>query len=432
MTDFYSAKHWAEKARKQATGTMAECPDGSAKHWAQVAQEATGFNGDAANKDLSNLTDEGNAKLNHLPLFIALKTGHVLNHVSWVNGRLFSWLPGVVYVTAYNELANEKNNAAPEQKTQIIAGITVTYYLSATNKKICLADQADNVAAIYTATGAADFYLLDTEKQQFKLPRPNARRLLRTWTQGNEWYNLYSDGWCEQGGALTVANNANVSINLPVAYKTGNYHVQATHAFQSNGVYEGRHAMVLDGTLTATAFQIKNSRFSGETTSAMKITWQASGYADTSLLQDDFEYEYYFVGSSIQNETHINAGALSESLTSKADVDLSNTTVSRTFKEMIMSWLIPDYTSPTTLTAGTIFVAPCHGYLNCADARSGTGSGTVKITVNGVNIRVWEWQGNYAANTYQYIVAKNDHILVTVQEAALACVFYPMKGANNG
>lgn len=38
MADFYSAKHYAKKAQKWATGTMAECPDGSAKHWAQVAE----------------------------------------------------------------------------------------------------------------------------------------------------------------------------------------------------------------------------------------------------------------------------------------------------------------------------------------------------------------------------------------------------------
>lgn len=38
MTDYYSAKHYAIKSQKWATGTMAECPDGSAKHWAEVAE----------------------------------------------------------------------------------------------------------------------------------------------------------------------------------------------------------------------------------------------------------------------------------------------------------------------------------------------------------------------------------------------------------
>ena len=42
MTDYYSAKHWSEKARKQAVGTITENPDGSAKYWAERAEAAAG------------------------------------------------------------------------------------------------------------------------------------------------------------------------------------------------------------------------------------------------------------------------------------------------------------------------------------------------------------------------------------------------------
>lgn len=38
MTEMYSAKHWSEKARKQAVGTLAENSEGSAKHWAEQAK----------------------------------------------------------------------------------------------------------------------------------------------------------------------------------------------------------------------------------------------------------------------------------------------------------------------------------------------------------------------------------------------------------
>lgn len=40
MTDYFSAKHWAAKAKKYATGTTQELPEGSAKHWAEEAQAA--------------------------------------------------------------------------------------------------------------------------------------------------------------------------------------------------------------------------------------------------------------------------------------------------------------------------------------------------------------------------------------------------------
>ncbi len=40
MTDYYSAKHWAEKARKHAVGNSTENPGGSAKYWAEKAEAA--------------------------------------------------------------------------------------------------------------------------------------------------------------------------------------------------------------------------------------------------------------------------------------------------------------------------------------------------------------------------------------------------------
>lgn len=63
MTDFYSAKHWAEKARKQAVGTIEEAQNGSAKHWADEARETAYSVGNPANHNLSNLTEAGEKKL---------------------------------------------------------------------------------------------------------------------------------------------------------------------------------------------------------------------------------------------------------------------------------------------------------------------------------------------------------------------------------
>lgn len=55
--------------------------------------------------------------------------------------------------------------------TETIAGTTITYYLADDGHKICLADQENNVNAIYTATGVAWYYILDDSNQRFKLPR---------------------------------------------------------------------------------------------------------------------------------------------------------------------------------------------------------------------------------------------------------------------
>lgn len=57
------------------------------------------------------------------------------------------------------------------QESETIAGITITFFRATDGHKICLADQATNVADLYAATGVAWYYVLDTENEQFILPR---------------------------------------------------------------------------------------------------------------------------------------------------------------------------------------------------------------------------------------------------------------------
>lgn len=57
------------------------------------------------------------------------------------------------------------------QETETIAGITITFFRATDGHKICLADQKTNVDDLYTATGVAWYYVLDTANEQFILPR---------------------------------------------------------------------------------------------------------------------------------------------------------------------------------------------------------------------------------------------------------------------
>ena len=34
----------------------------------------------------------------------------------------------------------------------------------------------------------------------------SVRYVVETWVDGTEWYTVYSDGWCEQGGDLTISS----------------------------------------------------------------------------------------------------------------------------------------------------------------------------------------------------------------------------------
>lgn len=504
MTD-YSAKHWAEKARKQASGTMVECPDGSAKHWAQVAEATASLIGDPANRDLSNLTDEGLSRLSNLPLFLSFKTGHILNNASYVNGRLFSWLSGAVYTSAYNELVNEHNAtvgassqfygwknsniyftlsdtpvegdtlyniidgkafyvdtvkmaAIPPTrdtpmgyritdskgrnyyrdtdvdttaiitsiKTVTVAGIDISYVLTSTNKKICLPDQADNVAALYTATGAADFYLLDTENQQFKLPRRNARRLLRAYKNGDEWYNLYSDGWVEQGGERT--DSQTVSFTFPLAFSNTGYNFNAT--LKRLGANVANYSICYDNkTATSILVQLRNN---GAGVGGTYI-WQASGYVETSLIQDEFEYEYFFVGNTVQNQTSIDVGQITQTLTGKADVDLSNAVPAKSFTSQSAAWGMPsnEYLN-LTIEAGSEYTCPANGYF-CVSKTSNASNQYFFLKNNTTGIKVGEFASNWSGqNISLFVPAKQGDVCYwggTFGGSTIYARFYYAEGA---
>ena len=96
-------------------------------------------------------------------------TDHILNNASWLRADTFSWASGAVYVSAYEHLVDDIDNITAE--TETIAGYTVTFYRATDGHKICLADQESTVADIFTATGVAWYYILDTANQRFKLPK---------------------------------------------------------------------------------------------------------------------------------------------------------------------------------------------------------------------------------------------------------------------
>ena len=59
----------------------------------------------------------------------------------------------------------------PILETETIGATTISYYTAPDGHKIILPDQETNADAIYTATGIAWYYILDTANQRFKLPR---------------------------------------------------------------------------------------------------------------------------------------------------------------------------------------------------------------------------------------------------------------------
>lgn len=130
-----------------------------------------------AEKDLNtvyNVTDEVTAdtsKISGFNLFDFKWSDHLINNISWTRADNFSWHSATVYVSAYNKLLKEKERASTVLETETIDDITISFYRSENNYKICLPDQLANLTSLYEKTGVAWYYVIDTENKQFKLPR---------------------------------------------------------------------------------------------------------------------------------------------------------------------------------------------------------------------------------------------------------------------
>ena len=105
----------------------------------------------------------------HPDLFDWKWADHQLNDVQWLRGDTFSWQSGAVYEAAYQHLADDIDGKTLQSET--IGATTIHFYLADDGHKICPASEESNVAAIYTATGVAWYYIIDTINERFKLPR---------------------------------------------------------------------------------------------------------------------------------------------------------------------------------------------------------------------------------------------------------------------
>lgn len=168
----------------------------------------------------------------HPDLFDWKWADHQVNDVQWLRADTFSWQAGSVYEAAFNELFNDiyqhttwyaentalvrtytpkpavgdtvyydpypateagtitaydalnntitvsngytytyNSNVYVSPTTETVAGITVTYYLGTSGRKIVPTAYMSAVESVYAATGVAWYYIIDVPDKKFKLPR---------------------------------------------------------------------------------------------------------------------------------------------------------------------------------------------------------------------------------------------------------------------
>lgn len=130
----------------------------------------------------------------------------------------------------------------------------------------------------------------------------------------------------------------------------------------------------------------------------------------------------------MSNDINASDGIVLEALNGKADLDLSNTTPSKNFRENVFSWGLPDLTSGVTKSWNTDITAETNGWVNVKSytVQGGTAS---CLTINGVEVYKL-WCGFDAQVGYQNMwpVYKGDVYKATGGNSGQTITFYPCKG----
>lgn len=182
-------------------------------------------------------------------------------------------------------------SSVPLPETETIAGITISYYEAADGHKLVLPDQETNVEAIYTATGVAWYYILDTVNQRFKLPRSS--------------HNKYTTslGVLGTGMALGLTNGTNnYGLSNGITYAR----------ITAGSTQYGKPVSTTGGEDTG----LVGNYILGVTTDSSK-----SGMITTTMAQEteQYKYLYFYVGAFTQTALENTAGITAETLNDKVD-----------------------------------------------------------------------------------------------------------------
>lgn len=290
--------------------------------------------------------------------------------------------------------------------TETIAGTTITYYLADDGHKIVLADQETNVSTIYTATGVAWYYVLDTTNTQFKLPR----------TQ----YSFV--GLRDRVGKYVEPGLPNITGGLEgIGTSSSNSFGPATGCITKSTEYNG--------------FQTGNSAYMKRTNMGIDASLSSNIYGNSDTVQSAATqmYLYFYVGQFTQTATEQTAGLNSELFNGKVDLNLNNMNPSQAAKNTIVSWSIPDYTAGVSLinTASYENTITTKGFvLFNAEYTSGNDRAFVKKGSNGIPYQTAACH-NYG-NTYydgsHDIVPVDVGDIVYNEAGLITMTFFPCKG----
>ena len=139
---------------------------------------------------------------------------------------------------------------------------------------------------IIDKNSTAWLYGVDTENKRVFLPYNNGFRQLiekkEPTADDQTWFNLYSDGYCEQGGIITIGGNANSTVTFLKPFINTDYYASAGVRDNTQGAaeYSG-----LGTNYTTNTMLIVNG-----VARTCAFVWQAKGYVEKPQTQDKLLY----------------------------------------------------------------------------------------------------------------------------------------------
>lgn len=368
----YSARHWAAKAAA------------SAQDAAQSAQNSSGL-------AIGQLVWSQSSLAKDNPGCLPLWTGEYYTNASTLYPDFYAW------VKSHPELCKTK---------------------------------AEYDELVNTAQGCL-FYVVDEVEGSLRLPKYKlGGRVLVDSKQPTatspSWYNLYSDGWLEQGTRYeTNVNIENITFFKPFAsVPLVLTSVQSTSRTSYNDfgidVYN----------LTTTGFTKQDLRAVG-----MGWGWEAKGYAAATPMEN-IKYPWIVSFTAAVPASTAQAAEFTGALAGKANMDLSN--VPNASKSALLDLLAKDTATWATLVNATDFVAPSAGWINYvptnnADATIGinTGWSNCCVQLDGktiINQCYCYGKNGTNADAFAFFVGKGQTVKAMFGVGTV--YFYPCKGAE--
>lgn len=219
-----------------------------------------------------------------------------------------------------------------------------------------------------TTYGSCDKYVYDSVNNTVRIPKRNSEHgdLIKSYKSGTDWYNIYADGWCEQGRQHSAfGQDSTNTVYLLKNFASTNYQVYQT-SIQTGVTGNVRSGCCL-GARSVDSFILYQDTYADN-----GGVWMACGYVDISDYQYSPIYEYLVIATSTKTDIEVDIDEIATDLNGKADVDLTN--VNNQGKILMSRMGMPSstYTDLTLGASGSTYTAPANGFVTISKKTNNT------------------------------------------------------------